>query len=83
MIFNGEKCIYNKYNLVFFGYVFSDKGMLVDLKKVEVIIYVVFFINVVEVRSFLGLIGFCFRFIFDYVILIEFLKEFIRKGITW
>lgn len=55
---NGEKCIYNKHNLAFFGYVFSDKGMSADPKKVETITHAASPTNAAEVRSFLGLTGY-------------------------
>ena len=80
---NGEKCIYNKHNLAFFGYVFSDKGMSADPKKVEAITNAAPPTNAAEVRSFLGLTGFCSRFIPDYATLTEPLKELTRKGTTW
>ena len=80
---NGEKCIYNKHNLAFFGFVFSDKGMSANPKKVEAITNAAPPTSAAEVQSFLGLTGFCSRFIPDYATLTEPLKELIRKGTTW
>ena len=37
LTFNGPKCVYNKKNLDFFGYVFTEKDMSADQKKVAAI----------------------------------------------
>ena len=80
---NGDKCVFNKHNLAFFGYVFSEKGMSADPKKVEAIKNAAPPSSASEVRSFLGLTGFCSRFIPDYATLTEPLKELTRKGTSW
>ena len=80
---NGPKCIYNKQNLAFFGYVFSKKGMSADPKKVAAIRNATPQTNPSEVRSFLGLTGFCSRFILSYATLTELLKHLTRKGVSW
>ncbi len=80
---NGPKCIYNKQNLAFFGYVFSKKGMSADPKKVAAIRNATPPTNPSEVRSFLGITGFCSRFIPNYATLTEPLKHLTRKGVSW
>ncbi|XP_028418157.1 uncharacterized protein LOC114543323 [Dendronephthya gigantea] len=80
---NGSKCVYNKQNLAFFGYVFSAKGMSADPKKIAAICDATPPTNPSEVRSFLGLTGFCSRFIPNYATLTEPLKHLTRKGVRW
>lgn len=80
---NADKCVYNKSHLAFFGFVFSDKGMSADPKKIEAIVQSTPPTSPSELRSFLGLTGFCSRFIADYATLTEPLKVLTRKGATW
>lgn len=80
---NGPKCVYNKENLAFFGYVFSAEGMSADPKKVAAIRDAAPPTNPSEVRSFLGLTGFCSRFVPNYATLTEPLKHLTRKSVHW
>ena len=48
---HNEKCSYNKTKLEFFGYIFFDKGMAPDPKKVDEIVNLAVPTNISEVRS--------------------------------
>jgi len=48
---------------VFLGHVISKKGIYVDPKKVEVILKWKHFTKMIEIQSFLGLVGYYQRFI--------------------
>ena len=64
-----NKCTFSKNSLEFFGYVFSDKGISADPKKVEAIVNLQSPSNATEVRSLLGMSNYCSRFISGYATL--------------
>lgn len=62
---------------------FGVNGILVDLRKVDVIRIVEIFKNVSEVRSFLGMINYVERFILNYLIIIVLLRDFIKNNVNF
>lgn len=62
---------------------FGVNGILVDLRKVDVIKIVEIFKNVSEVRSFLGMINYVERFILNYLIIIVLLRDFIKNNVNF
>ncbi|XP_030850192.1 uncharacterized protein K02A2.6-like [Strongylocentrotus purpuratus] len=60
---NQSKCVFNTDHVEYFGHVFSAKGISPDPKKVEAIQSMPAPQNVSEVRSFLGMVNYCARFI--------------------
>ena len=80
---NRIKCIFSKSSLEFFGYKFSDKGISADPKKVEAIINLQSPSSVTEVRSLLGMLNYCSRFIPAYATLTQPLRELTQKDIPW
>ncbi|CAI6367348.1 unnamed protein product [Macrosiphum euphorbiae] len=60
---NYEKCLFSVKKLTFFGYQFSEQGVEIDKKKIEAFIQLKPPSNVSEVRSVLGMINYCGRFI--------------------
>lgn len=66
--------------VVFMGFLFSKYGVGLIEEKVRVIVEVSQFQIFLEVCSFLGLVGFSVRFIFDFVIIVDFFRKFVRKG---
>lgn len=62
---------------------FGVNGILVDLRKVDVIKIVEIFKNVSEVRSFLGMINYVGRFILNYLIIIVLLRDFIKNNVNF
>ena len=58
-----KKCEFWLDQVVFLGYVISEVGISVDPSKVEVVVDWARSMNVSEIRSFLGLAGYCRRFV--------------------
>ena len=78
-----NKCTFSKNSLEFFGYVFSDKGISADPKKVEAIVNLQSPSNATEVRSLLGMTNYCSRFISGYSTLTQPLRELTQKNTPW
>ena len=66
---NLPKCQFRVPTMLFFGHVFSEKGMSADPKKVEALQNVAPPINASEVRSLLSSAAFCSRFIKDFALI--------------
>ena len=80
---NNAKCAYNKHTLEFFGYLFSQGGMMADPKKTNDIMELETPTNVSMVRSLLGMANFCARFIPGYATITEPLRELTKKKTVW
>uniref|UniRef100_H3A6Z3 Gypsy retrotransposon integrase-like protein 1 n=1 Tax=Latimeria chalumnae TaxID=7897 RepID=H3A6Z3_LATCH len=74
-----QKCVFNKSNLKFFGYVFTENGITVNPKKIQAIHDLETPTNATEVRSLLGMINFCCRFIPQYATLTQPLRELTKE----
>ena len=80
---NRSKCEFNKSSLVYFGYTFSGSGVSPDPKKVDAIRNVEVPKSVKEVRSLLGLVNYCGRFIPDLANLAKPLRDLTKKDVKW
>ncbi|KAL0183494.1 hypothetical protein M9458_019190, partial [Cirrhinus mrigala] len=80
---NEDKCEYSKKKLDFFGYVFSDKGISADPKKIIAIKNLSAPQNVSEVRSLIGMTTYCSRFIRDYATTTQPLRELVQRDHIW
>lgn len=69
--------------MLFFGHVFSEKGMSPDPKKVEALQNVVPPTNVSEVRSLLSSAAFCSRFIKNFALISRPLRQLTCNGVKW
>ena len=78
---NKEKCLFSVSELVFFGFKVSAAGLSPDDKKVEAIQNARTPQNSGEVRSFLGLVNYCSRFIPDFSTLSDPLRQLTRKDV--
>ena len=78
---NKEKCLFSVSELVFFGSKVFVAGLSPDDKKVEAIQNTRTSQNSGEVRSFLGLVNYCSRFIPDLSTRSEPLRQLTRKGV--
>ena len=77
---NKKKCQFNKSSITFFGFVFSDKGIAPDPKKVEAINNAPAPTTVSGVRSFLGMATYCAKFIPNFSDVSAPLREMTKKG---
>jgi transposase InsO family protein len=80
---NKAKCVYNKHTLEFFGYIFSQEGMMADPKKIKDIVELDTPTNASMVRSLLGMANFCARFIPGYATITEPLRKLTKKKSLW
>ena len=60
---NKGKCQFHLDKINFFGHILSSKGVECDPQKTQAVLQASHPKNVEEVRSFLGMVGFCSRFI--------------------
>ena len=77
---NLRKCLVGTNELEFFGHQLSDKGLDITQGKVEAIVNAEKPSNASEVRSFLGLITFCSRFVPNLSTLADPLRKLTRKN---
>ena len=80
---HSEKCTCDKTKLEFFGYIFSDKGMSPDPKKVDEILKLPEPANQSELRSLLGMANYCARFVQGYATITQPLRELIQEKQPW
>ena len=80
---NVPKCQFRVPSMLFFGHVFSEKGMSPDPRKVEALQNVAPPTNVTEVRSLLSSAAFCSRFIKDFAVITRPLRQLTCQGVKW
>ena len=81
--FNGRKCEFDKRNLTFYGHVFSEKGVSAYPRKIEAIQAMTPPSNVPELRSYLGMVNYCGRFIKDLATVTAPLRQLTKKNATF
>lgn len=81
--FGFNKCEFDKKQLEFFGYVFSDQGISPSSTKVAAVKDAPIPKNASEVRSFLGMIQYCGRFIPNLAAISAPLRLLTHKGEKW
>ncbi|CAB4022055.1 Hypothetical predicted protein [Paramuricea clavata] len=77
------KCEFNKTSVEYFGYVFSSQSISPDTRKVEAIRNSQPPSNPNEVRSFLGMVNFCARFIPNLATLAKPLRDLTKQHVKW
>ncbi|XP_038060081.1 uncharacterized protein K02A2.6-like [Patiria miniata] len=80
---NKDKCRFSKSRVEYFGHIFSRDGVSPDPKKVQAIQDVSEPQNASEVRSFLGLVTYCSRFIPDLATISAPLRELTKDSVPW
>ena len=80
---NKDKCKFLQSKLTFMGHTLSDKGVEPDIRKIEAIHNAKVPTNAKEVRSFLGLVTFCAKFINNFSTILEPLRTLTRKNQAW
>ena len=81
--FGFSKCEFDQKQLEFFGYVFSDEGISPSSSKVEAVKDASVPQNASEIRSFLGLIQYCGRFIPNLATVSAPLRVLTHKDVKW
>ena len=80
---NLPKCQFRVPTMLFFGHVFSEKGMSPDPRKVEALRSVAPPTSVSEIRSLLSSAAFCSRFIKDFAAITRPLRQLTCDGVKW
>ncbi|XP_028413782.1 uncharacterized protein K02A2.6-like [Dendronephthya gigantea] len=80
---NVEKCQFSMDRLTFVGMVLSEKGISCTEEKVKAVVEAREPESASEVRSFLGLVNYCGRFIPDLATISEPLRCLTKKGSSW
>ena len=80
---NGEKCKFELNQINFYGFMFTDEGLKIGQNKVQAIAKACPPKTKSEVKSFLGLVNYCSRFIQDFATKAEPLRKLIRKNAVW
>ena len=78
-----EKCQFDQTELEFFGYVFSRSGISPSPSKVTAVKESPIPKNASEIRSFLGMLQYCGRFIPNLAKLAAPLRKLTQKGVKW
>ena len=81
--FTFDKCQFDQHELEFFGCIFSDKGISPSPVKVQAVKACAVPTNASEVRSFLGMIQYCSRFIPNLATISAPLRLLTRKDVPW
>ena len=81
--FTFDKCQFDQHELEFFGYIFSDRGISPSPVKVQAVKACAVPTNASEVRSFLGMIQYCSRFIPNLATISAPLRLLTRKDVPW
>ena len=80
---NQAKCSFDKESLCFYVYELSKNGISVDQKKIDAIVTMQAHSDVNQLRSFLGLVNYCERFIQSLATITAPLRELTMKGAPW
>ena len=83
MTLNKDKCEINKSELRYMGHTLSKHGLKIDDMKVKAVRDAKPPTNASEVKSLLGLVGFCSKFIPNYATIAEPLRKLTRKHEPW
>ena len=80
---NRKKCEFLKDEITYMGHKLSANGISPDKTKINTITALNAPQNVKELRSFLGMITYCAKFIPNFATITEPLRQLLKKGIPW
>lgn len=78
-----EKCTFFAPEVSYLGFIVSEQGIRTDPKKVEAVSRAPPPTNVSELKSFLGMVNFCSKFIKDYSRILLPLFDLLKKNAPW
>ena len=78
-----SKCEFWLREVSFLGHLVSEEGILVDPRKIEMIIEWKPPRNVMEVRSFLGLVGYYRRFVKGFSMIVALMTRLLQKNVKF
>jgi hypothetical protein len=77
------KCSFAHKTIAYLGHVISSKGVATDQSKIEAISAWPAPTNTKELRSFLGLAGYCRKFVQHFGTITQSLTNFLKKGVMF
>ncbi|XP_057312326.1 uncharacterized protein K02A2.6-like [Hydractinia symbiolongicarpus] len=80
---NKDKCKFNQKELTYMGHTLSDKGLSPDNRKIEAVNTLKPPSNIKELRSFLGMINYCAKFLPNLADLTAPLRVLTKKNVSW
>ena len=79
---NTKKCEFLKTAILYSGHIFSEEGVSPDPNRIDAISALKSPTNVKELRSFLGMVTYCARFLPDFASITKPLNNLTRKGMS-
>ncbi|XP_064469786.1 uncharacterized protein K02A2.6-like [Ornithodoros turicata] len=83
LVLNAKKCVFRRTSLKFFGLLFTSEGIKPDPEKVKSICRLSQPNDVREIRSFLGMVTYCARFLPRLAQVVEPLRQLTKKGVEF
>ncbi|XP_041471843.1 uncharacterized protein K02A2.6-like [Lytechinus variegatus] len=83
LMLNPAKCVFSTGRVVYFGHVFTANSISPDPRKVDAINAVAEPRNISEMRSFLGMVTYCARFIPDLASISAPLRQLTKADVPW
>ena len=80
---NPSKCEFLKPELLYMGHKLSSNGISPDEQKIKAIVDLLPPSNQKELRSFLGMITYCSKFLPNFAIITEPLRNLLKKDVPW
>ena len=80
---NLKKCVFGVQEVTFAGHVISKDGVSLMKDKIAAVVNMKEPVNPTEVKSFLGMVSYCNKFIKDYSTISEPIRRLTRKGETF
>jgi len=80
---NASKCEFNKDTISFFGHFFSREGVSVDPSRVKAIQQMKQPTNISELRSFLGMVTYCARYVKNISSVLAPLRQLLHADVEW
>jgi hypothetical protein len=78
-----SKCSFFQNRICYFGHIISEEGIAVDPEKIEVVKGWATPKNVIEIRAFMGLVGYYKRFIAGFSRIAHPITSLQRKGVKF